>query len=182
MHSNPHKKFLNPQTVLFHAGLKSGQVVSDLGAGSGFYALAAAGIVGGQGAVHVVDVKDAALEHVAAEARMRGFKTVKTHAGNLDNPKLPPRLPAGESDMVVLANILHEVHDRKQLLKHAYALLKTGGRLVVVDWNDRPGPIGPDADKRISEQDALKQVESSSFKYLKSLETDEYHFGLVFEK
>jgi predicted methyltransferase len=84
--------------------------------------------------------------------------------------------------MVVLANIMHEIQNGKQLLMHAYALLKTGGRLVVVDWNDRPGPIGPAADKRISEQEARKQIESSSFKYLKSLDTDEYHFGLVFEK
>lgn len=182
MHSNIHKKFLNPQTVLFQAGLKTGQTLTDLGAGSGFYALAGAAIVGNQGAVHVVDVKEAALEHVAAEARMRGFKTVKTYTGNLDNQTLPPRLPQSESDMVILANIMHEVHDRRQLLKHAYALLKTGGRLVIVDWNDRPGPIGPSADKRISEQDARKQIESSSFKYLKNLDTDEYHFGLVFEK
>jgi ubiquinone/menaquinone biosynthesis C-methylase UbiE len=182
MHLNTHKKFLNPQTVLFQAGLKSGQVLTDLGAGSGFYALAAANTVGSQGAVHVVDVKDTALEHVSTEARMRGFKTVKTYTANLDNSTLPPRLPQGESDMVVLANIMHEVNDRKQLLKHAYALLKTGGRLVVVDWNDRSGPIGPPADKRISEQDARKQIETSSFKYLKNLDADEYHFGLVFEK
>jgi ubiquinone/menaquinone biosynthesis C-methylase UbiE len=182
MHLNTQQKFINPQTVLFQSGLKSGQTLTDLGAGSGFYALAAADIVGGQGAVHVVDVKESSLEHVATEARMRGFKTVKTYIGNLDDTTLPPRLPQGESDMVVLANIMHEVHDRKQLLKHAYALLKTGGRLVAVDWNDRPGPIGPPADKRIGEQDARKQIESSSFKYLKNLDADEYHFALVFEK
>jgi ubiquinone/menaquinone biosynthesis C-methylase UbiE len=182
MHTKIHSKFLNPQAVLFQAGLKTGQVLTDLGAGSGFYAMAGAEIVGDSGAVHVVDIKESALDHVAAEARMRHLKTVKTYLGDLDQPKLPARLPLGHSDMVVLANIMHEVADRKSLLNHAYSLLKTGGRLVVVDWNTMPSPIGPNVDRRVSEQEVRKQIESSSFKYLKPIDTDGYHFGLVFEK
>lgn len=181
MHTNIHKKFLNPQTVLFLAGLKTNQTVVDLGAGSGFFALAAAGIVGGNGLVQVVDVKDSALDHLVAESKMRGFKNVKTYLANLDHAKLPGHIHIDQADMVILSNILHEVSDHKNLIAHAYALLKTGGKLVVIDWNDQPGNFGPSADRRIGQGQAKKLLDSS-LKFIKEIETDQYHFGMVFEK
>jgi predicted methyltransferase len=182
MHTNTQKKFLNPESILFLSGLKPNQTVSDLGAGSGFYALAAAKIVGANGEVHVVDIKEAALDHLASEARMRGYKNIKTYIADLDEPKIPSRIPAATSDMVVLANILHEVGNIKNLLAHAYSLLKTGGCLVVVDWNDQPSPIGPEASKRLHPAQIKKQIESSAFKFVKEVESDLYHFAMVFTK
>jgi ubiquinone/menaquinone biosynthesis C-methylase UbiE len=182
MHTKTHKKFINPESVLFQAGLKTGQTVSDLGAGSGYYALAGAKIVGTNGHVHVADVKDTALDHVATEARMHGHKTVKTYHCDLDQEKLACKIPEGDSDMVVLANIMHEVNNPKILLKHAYSMMKTGGKLVVVDWNDRHFPIGPAAERRLKEQDAKKMIEACGLRHLRDLDTDDYHYGMVFEK
>jgi ubiquinone/menaquinone biosynthesis C-methylase UbiE len=91
-------------------------------------------------------------------------------------------LPEDECDMVVLANIMHEVENNKALLSHAYRMLKTAGRLVVVDWNDTPSPIGPLTDKRLNPTEVKKMVESSSFRFIKNLDTDPFHFGMVFEK
>jgi ubiquinone/menaquinone biosynthesis C-methylase UbiE len=181
MHINT-KKFLNPKTILFEAGLKSGQTMADLGSGSGFYSMAAAEIVGDNGQVISADVKESALDHLDAEARLKGLRTIKTYRCDLDEEKLACKLPEGECDMVVLANIMHEAVNHKNLLQHAYALLKSGGRLVVVDWNNEPGPIGPPADKRISEAAVKQLLESSTFKYIKNLETDHYHFGMAFER
>lgn len=173
---------MNPETVLFQAGLKSGQTIADLGAGSGHYAMAAAGIVGENGSVLVVDVKDSALDHIAADARMQKIKTLRTVLYDLDQENLTDRIPAGHTDMVLLANILHEVGHRKNLLSHAYKLLKTGGRMLIVDWNQSPGPIGPPVAVRISEAETKKMCEAASFRFVKNIETDNYHFGLLFEK
>lgn len=183
MLSKTQKKFINPEAILFEAGLKAGQSVADLGAGSGFYALAGAKIVGSQGMVHVADVKESALDHVMVEARMRGHTGVKTYRCDLDENEITRcRLPEGECDLVVLANILHEVENRKNLIKHAYAMLKTGGRILVVDWSKKTSPFGPSVDKRISEEDVRTLLTNSSFKLVKELEADDYHFALVFEK
>lgn len=181
MHTNTHKKFLNPTTVLFNAGLKAGQTVVDLGAGSGFFALASAEIVGNNGHVDVVDVKDTALEHIVAEAKMRNLKNIKTYIANLDLAKLPSHIRLEHADVVILANILHEIQDMNNLLIHTYAMLKSGGRVVVIDWNDTPGHFGPVADKRVGEE-KVKKVIGSKFQYIKNIETDQYHYGLVFEK
>ncbi len=182
MMTNINKKFLNPETVLFQAGLKAGQNLTDLGAGSGHYAIAGAKIVGENGSILVIDVKESALDHVAADARMNRIKTIKTLLWDLDQETLTDRAPFGHSDMVLLANILHEVGHRKNLLAHAYKLLKTGGRMLIIDWNESPSPIGPPVSVRVSESDTKKLCESSSFRFVKNVDTDQYHFGLLFEK
>jgi ubiquinone/menaquinone biosynthesis C-methylase UbiE len=182
MHTNTQKKFISPESVLFQAGLKAGQSVADLGAGSGHYAIAAAKIVGPNGTVYVVDVKDSALEHVVAEARLHGIKTIKTFQANLEDKALHTRLPEGQCAMVIMSGILHEVADNKNLIGHAYKLLQTGGRLVVVDWNDKPGAVGPAFEKRVNEVETKKLVESSTLRYVKNLDAGAYHFGMVFEK
>ncbi|HYC79458.1 MAG TPA: methyltransferase domain-containing protein [Candidatus Binatia bacterium] len=174
--------FINPEKVLFQAGLKTGQTVGDLGAGSGFYAIAAGKIVGPHGMVHVADIKESALDHVMAEARVHNMNGIRTYLCDLSKAKLSGNFPEGECDMVIMTNIIHEIEDKKNLLVHAYRMLKTGGRLVIVDWNSTPGPIGPAADKRVNENEVKKLVESSSLKYLKNLDTDPFHFGMVFEK
>jgi predicted methyltransferase len=182
MHSKTHTKFLDPESVMFLAGLKPNQTVTDFGAGSGYYALAAAKIVGHNGMVNVVDIKEESLDHLSGEARMRGYKQIKTYQMDLDLPKLSKQIPVGYSDMVVLANILHEITVPENLLAHSYAMLKTGGLLLVVDWNDQPGPIGPPAEKRLHPSNVKKQIESCSLKYIKDIPTDAFHFAMVFEK
>lgn len=182
MLTNTNQKFINPETVLFQAGLKTGQHLADLGAGSGHYAMAGAKIVGDNGSVLVIDVKDTALDHISADARMHRIKNLKTLLYDLDQEQLSSRAPSGHMDMVLVANILHEVGNRKNLLAHAYKLLKTGGRMLIVDWNNSPGPIGPPVNIRISEDETKKLCEHASFRFVKTVSTDQYHFGLLFEK
>ncbi len=182
MQTNTQLKFINPKTVLFGAGLKSGDIVADLGTGSGFYSLAAAEIVGVNGEVHSADVKDSALDHLMSEARVKNLTNIRTYRCDLDEVTLGCRLPDGKCDMVIIANILHEVENQKNLLKHAYSMLKTGGKLLLVEWGEQPSPIGPSADKRIAEPQAKKLLETCAFRFIKNIPTDHYHYGMVFER
>jgi len=175
-------KFLNPEALLFQAGLAAGQAMADLGTGSGYFALAGAKIVGPRGEVHVVDVQEPALDHVVTEARLKHLGNIRTYRANLDAKGLPARLPLGTCDLVVLTNILHEVEDRANLFRHTYALLKTGGKVLLVDWNQKPGPIGPPANRRVSSEEAAALSAKSGFRLVNHLETDDYHYGLVLEK
>lgn len=174
-------KFLNPEQILFGAGLSMGQTVVDLGAGSGFYATAAAKLTGDTGNIYVVDVMDSALDHVSAEARLRGYRSIKTIRADLEKDDVS-EVPTGCADMVVLANVIHQLNNRKSLFALAYRMLKTGGKLVVVDWNTFPSPIGPSISSRVDEGEVSQTAAHSSFKPAGKLTTDKYHYGLVYIK
>jgi ubiquinone/menaquinone biosynthesis C-methylase UbiE len=56
--------FAHPETILSGFDLKSGMHVADLGTGSGFYALAAAHLVGSKGRVYAIDVQKDLLDRI----------------------------------------------------------------------------------------------------------------------
>jgi ubiquinone/menaquinone biosynthesis C-methylase UbiE len=174
--------FLDPEKVLFRAGLSHGQTLADLGSGSGHYALAGAAIVGVSGQVIAVDVLESSLAHVSAEARLRMLKNIKTVQADLEKTAGVRQVPDGSCDMVVFGNLLHQIKNRTQLLKESYRLLKTQGRLVIVDWNETPSPIGPKHEDRVVERDVVKSAEAAGFKPHGHIDTDNYHYGLVFVK
>lgn len=179
---NPAAKFLDPEKILFAAGLSEGQIVADLGSGSGFYALAAGKIVGDNGLVYAVDVLDTALDHISAEGRLKGVRNLKTMRTDLELLNSCRLIPTGSVDMVILANITHQIKNQNVLFTEAYRMLKTGGELVVIEWNDQPGPIGPRAAERIQPANLRKLTKQITLKEAGTLETDSYHYGLMFVK
>ncbi len=179
---DPTHKFLNPEKILFAAGLTAGKTVADLGAGSGFYTQAAAKIVGDQGTVYAADVLESALDHIAADARLKGYRNIKFLRCDLESHSSCETIPAGSVDLVIFANIVHQLKDQPGLFVQAYRLLKTGGKVVVVEWNDQPSPIGPVADQRISTATMARFAEKANLKLQGEIPTDPYHYGLMFTK
>ena len=180
---NPYNiRFLDPERLLFNCGLKQAQTIADLGAGSGFYALAAAKVIDGGGKVFVVDVLDSALAHIASEARLRKVKNIQTVRADLERPGSVKAIPDGSCDIVILGNVIHQLKQRKFVFAEIYRILKTGGKVVIVEWNDRPTTIGPKAEDRLKKKDVQKMGAENGFKYLSEIETDSYHYGLIFQK
>ncbi len=173
-------KFINPTNVVAQLGLKPGQIVADLGSGSGFYAVAAAKFVGNSGTVYAVDVQEAKLTATQSTASQQGFKNIQVLKADLDKPLTD--ITETSCDAVILASILHEVQSRAQLLKNAYYVLKTGGKILAVEWRVDHTPFGPPLDKRISEPDLGKEFTAIGLRKEKDIPTDMYHYAMVFTK
>jgi len=179
---DPSIKFLDPEKLLFASGLSSGQVVVDLGSGSGFYTLAAGKIVGDHGSVCSVDILETALDHVTAEARLKGLRNLKTLRTNLEENKSCANIQTGTVDLVIVANLLHQIKNQNELFTEIYRLLKTGGKLIVVEWNDQPSSIGPVANERLKPGQIRQLAKQVTLKEAGTLPTDPYHYGLMFIK
>lgn len=173
-------KFINPANVVAQMGLKPGNIVADLGSGSGFFALAAAKFVGNAGLVYAVDVQEAKLTATQSSASQQGYKNIQVMKADLDKPFT--EIAETSCDAVILASILHEVQSRAALLKNAYHVLKTGGRILTVEWKMEHSPFGPPLDKRIHEQDLEKELMALGLRKEKDIPADMYHYAMVFVK
>ncbi len=114
-------------------GIKPGQTVADIGAGSGYYTMRVAPIVGPRGMVIAQDIMPQYLGRLksrTARARLRNVKFV------LGNP-VDPRLPKNAIDTALLIHMYHEIAQPYQLLWELRASMKPGGRVAIVDL-DRP--------------------------------------------
>lgn len=172
--------FLNPNYVVAQTGLMQGQTVADFGSGSGFYVLPAAQMIGPSGMVYAVDVIEEKLAATISMANQFGIKNIRVVQADLAKPFL--EIPNNSCDLVIVGNILHEISNREMLLKNVYRILKTPGRVLVVEWKKTATPFGPPLDKRIDPQTMEILLMDLGLRKVKDLESDHYHFAILFEK
>lgn len=173
-------KFINPQSVVSQMGLKTGQVVADLGSGSGYFSLAAARIIGNTGKVLAVDVQKSKLTATYSAASQQGYKNVQLVQADLEQPI--QGIADTSCDAVILASILHEVKNRKALLENMYRILKTGGLVLAADWKAEHTIFGPSLEKRIPEDQLEQELAQIGLHKVKSIPADMAHYALLFQK
>lgn len=113
---------------------------ADLGAGEGAFTLALADLLGPGAHITAVDRDGRALGQLASAI---GRRFPQTHLEVLAADFTRP-LALHDLDGVVMANSLHFVRDKGPVLEAVRAMLKPGGRLIVVEYgSDRGNPWVP---------------------------------------
>lgn len=174
-------KFVNPASVIGQVDLRPGQVVADFGCGAGFYTIPAAKQVGEGGHVYALDIMPDRLAATMSSATAKGLRNVSVLQVDLEKPILD--IKVGACDVVVVSSILHIASNREAVLHNAYAVLKTGGLLLVVEWKaDVASTFGPKPEKRISKSSLDKLVLAKGLKFVRELEVDGQHYAMLYHK
>jgi ubiquinone/menaquinone biosynthesis C-methylase UbiE len=173
-------QFLNPSAVVAQTGLMMGQTVADLGCGNGFFVLPAAQMIGPTGTVYAVDVQTQKLAATISIANQFGYKNVKIIQANLGKPLLD--ILPGSCDLVIIGNILHETDQKQELIQNIYRVLKSGGRVVAVEWKRTATPFGPPLERRLDQEKLEIMLQMAGFRKDKDLQADGYHYAVLFEK
>jgi ubiquinone/menaquinone biosynthesis C-methylase UbiE len=177
---NYFKRFVDPVSIMAYSGIKSGAIIADFGAGNGFYPVAAAKLVGENGVVYAVDAKNEALEATMSAARHEGLKNIYTVRHDMELPGTP--IDDNSCDGVVLSGILHLSHLRDNVLRESYRVLKTGGRLIVIEWKKEPLTFGPPIDSRIAQGELPGILAGNGFRMQSEIPADAFHYAMVFLK
>lgn len=174
--------FIDPGLVLTTGGVASGSVVADLGCGAlGHCTFPAADRVGKNGRVYAVDVRQIVLEGIKNRARIDGVEAIQTVWENLEVPK-STGIADGSVDVALMITTLFQNTKHQQMLSEAARILKSGGRLVVVDWLPTPTLIGPEITRRLTPQQVTAFGQAAGLVVAAEFTPSQYHFGLVFTK
>jgi len=172
--------FINVEKVISQLGVKSNMTIADFGAGHGFFSTAFAKKVGPSGQVFAIDVLPQALEAVRSQAKLDGLFNIKIVRGDLEKPN-GSTLEDASCDLVFIANILFEAQDKPGLIKEAGRVLKKDGKLAVIEWKPYIA-LGPQKERRLSEEELKQLIASNGFGGPKSIEVGSHHYGFVFKK
>lgn len=144
--------------VIARLGLRPGDVVADLGAGSGLFAFPLAKAVG-KGRVYAVELDEGFLMHMRAKAKAEGITNVMPVLGRFTDPALPAR----DVDVAFFHDVLHHVQDRPAYLKSVASYLKPGGRIVVIDLNAETSPHRDQPELVVTKQQTAAWMADAGF-------------------
>jgi ubiquinone/menaquinone biosynthesis C-methylase UbiE len=128
--------------------LEPGQVVADLGAGTGLFSVPLAKAVGPKGKVYAVEIDAGFLDYIRKKASDPAASNVVAVLGK----PLDPALPAADVDLAFLHDVIHHVADREGYLKQMVRYLKPSGRVAVVDLNPVTSPHKDDPTLQVSKE------------------------------
>lgn len=171
--------FSVPQENVLQLGLREGMKVGDFGAGSGHYTRAAAAIVGHGGRVYAVDVQEDVLKHLKLNTALHHHGIIETIWGDIEKAG-GTHLKSESLDAVILANTLFQIENRFGFLAELKRVLKSGAKLLVIDWAGSYGGIGPAHSRVVSERDAEAFFINGGFHKVKSLRAGPHHYGIIF--
>ena len=173
--------FSNPEKNIEQFALRLGSSVADFGSGSGHHSLSLAGAVGEKGKVYAVDVQKELLSKLKEEANNKGFFNVEIVWGDLE--KIGGTKIADSSvDAVLISNLLFQVEKKENVAEETKRILKKEGKLLVIDWQESFGGIGPHPDQVYEKKSAKALFESKRFIYDREIVAGEHHYGLIFRK
>ncbi len=173
--------FLTPASVVAAAQVREGMRVADFGAGAGFFSRAAARAVGTSGVVWAVDAQKDLLPRIKNMSEEEGLTNVEVIAGHIDVVG-GTHLPAHSFDLVIAANVLFAVADKHECVAEMRRILKPGGQVLLVDWSDSHGGLGPHPDHVLTEEDAKKLLEGQSFAVVRPIPAGTFHWGFLARK
>jgi ubiquinone/menaquinone biosynthesis C-methylase UbiE len=175
--SEERKQQHDPQIILIEAGVTKGMTIVDLGSGPGFFTIPMAQMTGERGLVYAVDSNQAMLdglkENIAkSEVNPNIIKMVNSdvcHTG----------IPEQSVDLVLFANVLHEVEDKKPFFQEVRRISKTTAYIVDVDWKKIQTEHGPPMKERLSKDEAKRVLSENGFSVIKQIDIGPYHYELI---
>ncbi len=168
-----------PEEVVAALGLKPGQTVADVGAGSGYFTFHLARAVGPDGRVLAVDIEQGMLDAIQGRcADENGGDVVSTILADLDNPNLPD----GQVDMVLVVNTYHHIQDRVVYLRGLKDDLASGGRVAIVDYKKEDLPVGPPLAHKLEREAVVREFQEAGYTLAGEESFLPYQYYLVFKK
>lgn len=172
--------FSDPQKNIAELNIGDGMKVVDLGAGSGFYVVEAAKKVGPRGMVYAVDVQQDLLNKIKTSSGLLGLHNVEIIWGNIEKIG-GTKLRESIADRIILSNTLFQIapEDRENLALEIKRILKSGGKLLVVDWASGT-PLSPKTlVPRLLAEGIFQKI---GFQLEKTFDAGDHHYGIIFKK
>ena len=155
-----------PDKVLDALALRPGQVVADVGTGTGYFAIRMARRVSPGGRVLATDIQPEMLARLRTNAEAAHVANIEPVLATEDDA----RLPAASLDLALMVDVYHELSHPKVTLGQVRRALREGGRLVLVEYRGEDPAVNIKPEHKMTLSDVRGEIEPSGFRFVDSLE------------
>ena len=149
-----------PTKAVAALGVKPGDVVADIGAGSGYYTAKLAAAVGPTGRVVATDLQAGMLDLLRARVARERLTNVEVVQGRADDPVLPEKT----FDLLLMVDVYHELASPQLFVRKLKATLKPGGRLVLIEFRREDPRVPIREEHKMSVSQVREELAADGFR------------------
>jgi ubiquinone/menaquinone biosynthesis C-methylase UbiE len=168
--------YQKPREVLTALAIKPGEVIADIGAGSGYFTFRLAHHVGDRGKIYAVDVSPDMILHLNRRIRELKAMNVTSILADPDDPLLAE----GSIDRFFFSDSWHHIENQTKYLSAIKKMLRPSGEIIMIDFHKKELPVGPPMQLKIAREDLIRQMGSNGFRLTKEHTFLPYQYFLIF--
>ena len=171
---------LKMDQVLVYLKIKPGDIVADIGAGTGVFSRPLAQAIAPSGKLLAVEIDQELLDYINQQAKKENIQNIEGVLGGFNDPNLPKK----SVGLAFIHDVLHHIEHREAYLKTLTSYLAPGGRVAIIDFNKNH----PDSahQNKPELQITLEQVKgwmgAAGFEISEEITLFEENFFVVFSK
>jgi ubiquinone/menaquinone biosynthesis C-methylase UbiE len=172
------------EPFLKKVGVGEGMIVAVVGADDGYFALSIARVLKGTGTVFVIDEDSERATSLREKLSRESLTGWVVPVASKDESFA---LPDASVDMIVMVDILHAAETPNTMLLEAVRVLRSQGRLVVIDWAQSPekgrgSHLGPGDKDRLGAERVHELAAGAGFEHPEDLDLYELHYTISFRR
>lgn len=167
-----------PRLLLESLKIRPGDVIADIGAGSGYLTFPLARLAGRDGRVYAVDVQPEMIDILNKKKDQRQALNVIPVLGTITNTALPE----SSVDLAVLVDVYHEFSSPYEMVASICQALKSGGRLVFVEYRAEDPAVPIKRLHKMTEAQVRKEMTPQKLDWVATIEVLPRQHVIIFKK
>lgn len=167
-----------PELALQSLHLKSGDVVADIGAGSGYFTRRIAKLVRPNGLVYAVDIQQEMLDLLTNKMAELSITNVRPVLGTIT----APNLPTNSVDLVLMVDVYHEFSHPYEMMQAICAAVKPGGRVAFVEFRGEDPAVPIKLVHKMTEAQVRKEMSAQPLEWVETIKVLPRQHIIVFRK
>jgi ubiquinone/menaquinone biosynthesis C-methylase UbiE len=177
------REWQNPDEILDQMKIAAGMCAADLGCGPGYFTIPLSKKIGKNGLVFAVDEDPAMLRHLDVNLKIVPAESELAPIKEIESSVYVTSIPEKSCDLILFANVLHDLSDRQRFFAEMDRLLKKGAMAVDIDWHKmETNGMGPPLEWRLSENDSRRIILDNGFRIVYALNAGPYHYGFAIKR
>ena len=167
-----------PDLLIPALRLKPGEIVADIGAGTGYYTWRLAERIGPTGLVYAVDIQPEMLERLGRNLDAHKLNNYRKVLGTEADPKLPEN----GIDLILMVDVYHEFGQPFEMVQRLCRSLKPGGRLVFAEYRAEDPKVPIKTVHKMSEAQVKREMAVQPLAWVETVKTLPWQHLMVFRK
>jgi len=167
----------NTTKLLLNMAISDGNIIADIGAGSGYHVFKMAPMLG-EGFVFAVDIQDEMLAAIEEQKERGSVKNVKPIKGS----EKSVNLPENSVDKVLMVDVYHEFSFPMEMLASIKKALRVDGKIYLIEYRGEDESVPIKKVHKMTEAQAIIEMEAAGMKLQVNIGNLPWQHCMVFVK